>query len=85
MHTFRHHHVADQLETVLGPHSTQFAHKQIACPVASEQRPSSIATEGNEVQFSLPVLALQSAGHKPPQDPPFQTKGGAPSASPSSL
>jgi hypothetical protein len=66
------------------PGSRQFLHKESSRTLGPQQIQPPIATESHKMQISPPVIPFQSIRHRalltPPQDPPSQTEGGAPSA-----
>ena len=63
MDEFRHDDIADQLERIFNTDFRQDGHEAIASPRGSEQGVPSEATEGDEVEITLSVAALQRVTH----------------------
>jgi len=59
----RHDDIADQSELILGTYFRKDAHKAIASLRGSKQRAPAETTEGDEVEITLPVTALQWVTH----------------------
>jgi len=60
---FGHHHVAHQSKTVLGTHFVENLDKSVAGVLGSQQGESTVATEGDEMQVSGPIVTLEISGH----------------------
>jgi len=60
---FRHDHIPNQLEGIFSTYFRQDGHEAIASPRDSEQGAPSKTTEGDEVEITLSVAALQRVTH----------------------
>jgi len=63
MDAFRHDYVPDQSEGIFSTDFREDRHEAIASPRVSEQGTPSEATEGDEVEITLSVAALQGVAH----------------------
>ena len=63
MDMFRHDYISDQLEGIFSTDFCQDGHEAIASPRGSEQGAPSETTEGDEVEITLSVAALQRITH----------------------
>jgi hypothetical protein len=63
MDVFRHDYIPDQLEGIFSTDFCQDGHEAIASPRGSEQGAPSETTEGDEVEITLSVAALQGVAH----------------------
>jgi len=63
MDVFRHDHIPNQLEGIFSTYFRQDGHEAIASPRDSEQGAPSKTTEGDEVEITLSVAALQRVTH----------------------
>jgi hypothetical protein len=64
MDVFRHDYVPDQSEGIFSTDFRQDGHEAIASPRGSEQGAPSETTEGDEVEITLSVAALQRVAHR---------------------
>jgi hypothetical protein len=63
MDMFRHDYISDQLEGIFSTDFCQDGNEAVASPRGSEQGAPSETTEGDEVEITLSVAALQGVAH----------------------
>ncbi len=85
MGVLRHDHVSNNKETILPANSFQDTEKQIAAARGAQQRQAAIATEGDEMQVAVTVIALGVGRHAEQSTPgmiPQTSKTGSSGAPP---
>ena len=78
MDVFRHDYIPDQLEGIFSTDFCQDGNEAVASPCGSEQGAPSGTTEGDEVEISLSVAALQGVAHGRKTRTLEKRKGAAP-------
>ena len=61
---FRHYYVTDQSEVMPVPNFVQIFHEYVAVLGRLQQRSSVITTEGDEMEVTLSVIAIQGVTHE---------------------
>ena len=69
MHMLRHHHIADQFETVAAANLIQSPHKYVSRSRGREKRKPAVTTESDKVQMAEAVDASQALGHERSEKP----------------
>src|SRR6267378_2616461 len=64
MNMLRHDYIPDELDVMPRADLVQNFHKMVTSPRRAEQRTTTIATEGNEMNIAAPIETLQTVAHK---------------------
>jgi hypothetical protein len=62
VHVLRHHHISNEKRSAAVTHFSQSLQEQSASPDGAQERSSLVATEGDEMQVSMSMMAFEFSG-----------------------